>query len=151
MGLTEEIPNPLSAMLRDAFGELLLPGTPKYATPGDATMLAQQQMMAQMMSAGGGFAAPQAAASQAATEAPKEEAPVVEEKTHYDIKLEKYDDTAKIKIIKELRTIDKNLSIKAAKDAVEGAPSVIQSGVKKEDAEKIKAALEALGATIVLV
>lgn len=160
MGFEEGVPNPFSSMLRDAFGDLLLPGVPKYAIPGEALMMQQQQMMAQMMAQGAAFAQqapPQAAPGGAPGAAPAAEAakPAAEEKSvdksHYDIKLEKFDEAQKIKLIKELRAIDPNLTIKAAKEAVEGAPSVIKKEVKKDDAQKIKAQLEALGATISLV
>jgi ribosomal protein L7/L12 len=157
MGFDEGVPNPFSSMLRDAFGDLLLPGVPKYAIPGEALMMQQQQMMAQMMAQGATFAqqASQQAAPAAAAPAAESAKPAAEEKpvdkSHYDIKLEKFDEAQKIKLIKELRAIDPNLTIKAAKEAVEGAPSVIKKEVKKEDAQKIKAQLEALGATISLV
>jgi large subunit ribosomal protein L7/L12 len=40
--------------------------------------------------------------------------------------------------------------VKQAKELVEGAPKVIKEDVKKEEAEAIKAALEAVGGTVVL-
>lgn len=78
------------------------------------------------------------------------EAPVAAEKTLFDIKLMAFDAKAKIKVIKEVRAIA-GLGLKEAKEMVEGAPKVIQSDVKKEEAEEIKAKLEELGATVEIV
>ncbi|XP_068643884.1 uncharacterized protein [Aristolochia californica] len=65
------------------------------------------------------------------------------EKTAFDVKLEKFDTAAKIKVIKEVRTFT-NLGLKEAKDLVEKAPVLLKQGVTKEEAndiiEKIKAA-----------
>lgn len=66
-----------------------------------------------------------------------------EEKTAFDVKLEKFDAASKIKVIKEVRAFT-NLGLKEAKDLVEKAPAVLKQGVTKEEAaeiiEKIKAA-----------
>lgn len=65
------------------------------------------------------------------------------EKTAFDVKLEKFDAAAKIKVIKEVRAFT-NLGLKEAKDLVEKAPVVLKQGVTKEEAagiiDKIKAA-----------
>ncbi|CAK9138611.1 unnamed protein product [Ilex paraguariensis] len=65
------------------------------------------------------------------------------EKTAFDVKLEKFDTAAKIKVIKEVRAFT-NLGLKEAKDLVEKVPVLIKQGVTKEEAngiiEKIKAA-----------
>ena len=53
----------------------------------------------------------------------------------------------KIAVIKEVRTIT-SLGLKEAKDLVEGAPKPVKEGTSKEDAEKIKAQLEAAGAKV---
>ncbi|KAE8700076.1 50S ribosomal protein L7/L12 [Hibiscus syriacus] len=71
------------------------------------------------------------------------------EKTAFDIKLEKFDAAAKIKIIKEVRTFT-DLGLKEAKDLVEKVPVVVKKGVTKEDAEAIIKKLQELGATAVL-
>ena len=78
------------------------------------------------------------------------EAPVVEEKVIFDLKLTAYDDKAKIKVIKEIRAIA-GLGLKEAKEMVEGAPKIIKKGMKKEEAEELKAKLEEIGATIEIV
>ena len=53
----------------------------------------------------------------------------------------------KINVIKEVRAIT-SLGLKEAKDLVEAAPKPVKAGVNKEDAEKFKAQLEAVGATV---
>jgi large subunit ribosomal protein L7/L12 len=76
---------------------------------------------------------------------------VAEKKTAFDVKLVGFDASAKIKVIKEIRSIIPGLGLKEAKELVEGAPKVIQKGINNELAEEIKAKLEALGATIEIV
>jgi len=71
-----------------------------------------------------------------------EAAAPVEEKTDFNIKLDGFDAASKIKVIKEVRAIT-DLGLKEAKELVEGAPAVLRKGVKKEEAEQIKAKLEA--------
>lgn len=55
----------------------------------------------------------------------------------------------KIAVIKEVRAIT-GLGLKEAKDLVEGAPKDLKTGVKKEEAEEMKAKLEAAGAKVEL-
>ena len=55
----------------------------------------------------------------------------------------------KIDVIKEVRAITE-LGLKEAKDLVESAPKTLKEGVKKEEAEKIKKKLEAVGAKVEL-
>ena len=87
-------------------------------------------------------AAPVAAAGAAAV-APAEAA---EEKTEFDVVL-KSAGAEKIKVIKEVRAIT-GLGLKEAKEAVEGTPKTLKEGVSKEEAEKIKAQLVAVGAEV---
>ena len=75
-----------------------------------------------------------------------EEAAEPEEKTEFDVQLKDFGGK-KIPVIKEVRAIT-GLGLKEAKDKVESAPVVIQEAVSKEDAEKTKEQLEALGATV---
>ena len=75
------------------------------------------------------------------------EAPV-EEKTEFDLELTE-SGSNKIAVIKEVRTIT-GLGLKEAKDLVEGAPKPLKQGVKKEEAEEMKKALEAAGAKVTL-
>ena len=69
------------------------------------------------------------------------------EKTAFDVTLTSFDAKAKIKIIKEIRGIA-DLGLKEAKELVDSAPKIIKKDLKKEQAEEIKAKLEALGAQI---
>ena len=73
-------------------------------------------------------------------------APVVEEKTEFDVILTGFGDK-KLNVIKAIREIT-GLGLKEAKDMVEGCPKAVKEGVSKEDAEKVKADLEAAGATV---
>ena len=86
-------------------------------------------------------AAPFAAAGAAAPAAAAEE-----EKTEFDVVLKDVG-SEKIKVIKVVREIT-GLGLKEAKDAVEGAPKTLKEAVSKEDAEKIKAKLAEVGATV---
>ena len=73
-------------------------------------------------------------------------APVVEEKTEFDVILTGFGDK-KLNVIKAVREIT-GLGLKEAKDMVEGCPKAVKEGVAKDEAEKIKAALEEAGATV---
>ncbi len=70
----------------------------------------------------------------------------VEEKTEFDAVLAAIGDK-KINVIKEVRTLT-GLGLKEAKDLVEGAPKPVKQAVSKEEAEKIKEALEKVGAKV---
>jgi large subunit ribosomal protein L7/L12 len=72
----------------------------------------------------------------------------VEEKTEFTVVLAAVGEK-KIEVIKEVRAIT-SLGLKEAKDLVEGAPKPVKEGVTKEEAEKIKAALEKVGAKVEL-
>lgn len=75
-------------------------------------------------------------------------AAAAEEKTEFTVVLAAIGDK-KIEVIKEVRTIT-GLGLKEAKDLVEGAPKPVKEGVNKDDAAKIKAALEKVGAKVEL-
>ena len=72
--------------------------------------------------------------------------PVVEEKTEFDVILNEFG-AEKIKVIKEVRAIT-GLGLAEAKALVETKDAKIKEGVSKEDAEAIKAQLEAVGAKV---
>ncbi|MBB5701728.1 large subunit ribosomal protein L7/L12 [Ochrobactrum daejeonense] len=75
-------------------------------------------------------------------------AAAAEEKTEFDVILA--DGGAnKINVIKEVRAIT-GLGLKEAKDLVEGAPKAVKEGASKDEAEKLKAQLEAAGAKVEL-
>jgi large subunit ribosomal protein L7/L12 len=88
------------------------------------------------------------AASGVAMAAGGGDAAAVEEKTDFDVELTAAG-ASKINVIKVVRTIT-GLGLKEAKDLVEGAPKVVKEAVSKDEAEKIKAELEASGATVTL-
>ena len=69
-----------------------------------------------------------------------------EEKTDFDVVLLSSGDK-KIQVIKEVRQIT-GLGLKEAKDLVEGAPKTLKEGVTKEEADKIKAQVEAAGGQV---
>ncbi len=88
------------------------------------------------VSAAAAVAAPAAGAAAAA----------VEEKTEFDVILAEVG-AEKIKVIKEVRAIT-GLGLAEAKGVVEAAPKALKEGISKEDAEAIKAQLEAVGAKV---
>ena len=71
-----------------------------------------------------------------------------EEKTDFDVELTAVGDS-KIGVIKAVKTA-LGLGLKEAKDMVDGAPSILKAGAKKDDAEELKKILEEAGATITL-
>lgn len=89
-----------------------------------------------------------AAAPVAVAAVPAEAAAPAEEKTMFNIVL-KDAGANKIGVIKVVREITE-LGLKEAKDLVDGAPQTVKEGVKKEDAEAMKAKFEEAGATVEL-
>lgn len=77
-----------------------------------------------------------------------EEAGPAEEKDSFSVIL-KEGGQQKIQVIKVVREVT-GKGLKEAKDLVDGAPQVIKEGAKKEEAEELKAKLEAAGATVEL-
>ncbi len=73
-------------------------------------------------------------------------APAAEEKTEFDVILTGFGDK-KLNVIKAVRELT-GLGLKEAKDMVEGCPKPVKEGVAKDEADKIKAALEEAGATV---
>lgn len=71
-----------------------------------------------------------------------------EEQTEFDVMLESFGQK-KIQVIKAVRE-HTGLGLKDAKDLVESAPAAIKEGIDKDEAEKIKEALEEAGATVEL-
>ena len=72
----------------------------------------------------------------------------VEEKTEFDVVMTEFG-AEKINVIKEVRSIT-GLGLAEAKALVEGVPAKIKEGISKEDAEALKAQLEAVGAKVEL-
>ena len=70
------------------------------------------------------------------------------EKDEFDVELTEVG-AAKVKVIKVVREVT-GLGLKEAKEVVDGAPKVVKEGASKEEAEEIKAKLEAEGAKVTL-
>ncbi|KAL4589694.1 hypothetical protein LXL04_002602 [Taraxacum kok-saghyz] len=79
--------------------------------------------------------------------AAKEE--VKPEKSVFELKLESFEATSKIKIIKEVRSFT-DLGLKEAKEMVEKAPVVFKKGVTKEEGEQIIEKMKGVGAKVVM-
>jgi len=88
-------------------------------------------------------AAPAAAAAVGGGAAAAE---VVEEQTEFDVILTAVG-AQKINVIKEVRALT-SLGLKEAKDLVEAAPKAVKEAISKDEAAKVKAQLEAAGATV---
>lgn len=88
-------------------------------------------------------AAAAAPAGQVAAAAPQEE------KAEFKVTL-KDAGADKIKVIKALRSVVNGLSLTDAKNQVEGAPAVVAEAAPKDEAKKMKEALEAAGAKVEL-
>ncbi|MGJ0622396.1 MAG: 50S ribosomal protein L7/L12 [Methylocystis sp.] len=104
--------------------------------------------LAKMLEEKWGVSAAAAVAVAAAPGAGAAAAPAAEEKTEFNVILAATGEK-KIEVIKEVRAIT-GLGLKEAKDLVEGAPKPVKEGASKEEAEKIKAALEKVGAKVEL-
>ena len=72
----------------------------------------------------------------------------VEEKTSFDVELTETG-ANKIAVIKAVRELTE-MGLKDAKDLADGAPKMVKEGLKKEEAEKVKARLEEAGAKVTL-
>ena len=103
--------------------------------------------LAKMLEEKWGVSAAAAVAVAAAPGAAQAAAPV-EEKTEFTVVLAAVGDK-KIEVIKEVRAMT-GLGLKEAKDLVEGAPKPVKEGVNKDEAAKIKASLEKVGAKVEL-
>jgi large subunit ribosomal protein L7/L12 len=93
-------------------------------------------------------AAPVAVAAAPAAGGGGGEAAAAEEQDEFDVVLEAAGDK-KIQVIKEVRALT-SLGLKEAKDLVDGAPKPVLEKVNKESADKAKAQLEAVGASVTL-
>ena len=89
-----------------------------------------------------------AAAPVAAAAAPVAGGDAAEEKSEFTVVLAAAGDK-KINVIKEVRTIT-GVGLKEAKDLGEGAPKDVKAGISKDEADAMKAQLEAAGATVEL-
>ena len=104
--------------------------------------------LAKMLEEKWGVSAAAAVAVAAAPGAGGAAAAPVEEQTEFTVVLAATGDK-KIEVIKEVRAIT-GLGLKEAKDLVEGAPKAVKDAVSKDEAEKIRATLEKVGAKVEL-
>ena len=89
-----------------------------------------------------------AAAAVAVAAGPAAGAPAAEEKTSFDVVL-KSAGAAKLQVVKLVKELT-GLGLKEAKEVVDSAPKAVKTGVSKEEAEELKAKLEAEGAKVTL-
>jgi large subunit ribosomal protein L7/L12 len=104
--------------------------------------------LAKMLEEKWGVSAAAAVAVAAGPAAGGAAAAAVEEQTEFTVMLAAIGDK-KIEVIKEVRAIT-GLGLKEAKDLVEAAPKAVKEGVGKDEGEKIKKTLEAVGAKVEL-
>jgi large subunit ribosomal protein L7/L12 len=104
--------------------------------------------LAKMLEEKWGVSAAAAVAVAAAPAGGGAAAAAAEEKTEFNVELSSAGDK-KIEVIKEVRAIT-GLGLKEAKDLVEAAPKMVKEGASKDEAEKIKKQLEAVGAKVTL-
>src|ERR671937_2344232 len=119
----------------------------KIVTDLSSLTVLEAAELAKMLEEKWGVSAAAAVAVAAAPGAGGGAAPA-EEKTEFTVMLTAAGDK-KIEVIKEVRAIT-GLGLKEAKDLVEAAPKPVKEGIPKDEAEKIKAALEKVGAKIEL-
>ena len=89
-----------------------------------------------------------AAAPAAKVEEEEEEAAPVVVQTSFTVKLHKFDPAKKVPIIKEIKNLVEGMNLVQAKKFVEGAPAVVKADIAKDEAEKIKEALIAVGGEV---
>ncbi|GAB4350067.1 MAG: 50S ribosomal protein L7/L12 [Candidatus Abyssubacteria bacterium] len=113
---------------------------------GEMTVLELSEFVKKFEEKFGVSAAAPIAMAAAPVGAAAEAAPAEEEKTEFNVLLKEVG-PEKIKVIKEVRALT-GLGLKEAKAVVDEAPKMLKEGVSKEEAEKIKAKLAEVGATV---
>lgn len=96
----------------------------------------------------GGFAAFGPARGAASED--EEEAAPKKVQTAFKVKLLKFDDKQKVALIKEIKNLLEGMNLVQAKKFVESAPTIVKEELSKDEADKLKAALEKVGAVIEL-
>ncbi|XP_012658557.1 39S ribosomal protein L12, mitochondrial [Otolemur garnettii] len=97
-----------------------------------------------------GGVVPGAVPTATAPEVAEEDIPKQKERTHFTVRLTEAKPVDKVKLIKEIKNYIQGINLVQAKKLVESLPQEIKANVAKAEAEKIKAALEAVGGTVVL-
>tara|TARA_B100001996_G_scaffold25695_1_gene19832 strand:- start:979 stop:1368 length:390 start_codon:yes stop_codon:yes gene_type:complete len=113
------------------------------------SLLEASELVKQIEEAFGVSAAPSAGVVMAAPGAAGGGEAAAEEKTEFDVVLESFDASAKIKVLKEVRNAT-GLGLGDAKAMVEAAPKTIKEGIAKEEAEALKKAIEDVGGKVTL-
>ena len=108
------------------------------------SLLEASELVKQIEEAFGVSAAASAGVVMAAPGAAGGGGDAAEEKTEFDVILEGFDASAKIKVLKAVREAT-GLGLGDAKALVEAAPKAVKEGVSKEDAEAAKKAIEEAG------
>ena len=111
------------------------------------SLLEASELVKQIEEAFGVSAAASAGVMMAA--APAAAADAVEEKTEFDVILDGFEDSAKIKVLKAVREAT-GLGLGEAKALVEAAPKAIKEGIPKGEAETIKKAVEEVGGKVTI-
>jgi len=111
------------------------------------SLLEASELVKQIEEAFGVSAAASAGVVMAA--APAAAAEAVEEKTEFDVILDGFDDSAKIKVLKAVREAT-GLGLGEAKALVEAAPKAVKEGISKADAETLKKAIEEAGGKVTI-
>jgi|UniRef100_UPI0040480295 large subunit ribosomal protein L7/L12 len=111
------------------------------------SLLEASELVKQIEEAFGVSAAASAGVMMAA--APAAAAEAVEEKTEFDVILDGFEDSAKIKVLKAVREAT-GLGLGEAKALVEAAPKAIKEGIPKGEAETIKKAVEEVGGKVTI-
>ena len=114
------------------------------------SLLEASELVKQIEDAFGVSAAPSAGVVMAAgAAAGGAAAEAAEEQTEFDVVLESFDASAKIKVLKAVREAT-GLGLGDAKAMVEAAPKTIKEGIAKNDAEALKKAIEEVGGKVSL-
>ncbi|XP_052052687.1 39S ribosomal protein L12, mitochondrial [Apodemus sylvaticus] len=103
-----------------------------------------------LMPVGGMVPGAVSAAAPPSEAAEEEDIPKPKERTHFTVRLTEAKPVDKVKLIKEIKNYVQGINLVQAKKLVESLPQEIKANVAKAEAEKIKAALEAVGGTVVL-
>jgi large subunit ribosomal protein L7/L12 len=111
------------------------------------SLLEASELVKQIEEAFGVSAAASAGVVMAA--APAAAAEAAEEKTEFDVILDGFDDSAKIKVLKAVREAT-GLGLGEAKALVEAAPKAVKEGISKADAEAMKKAIEEAGGKVTI-
>lgn len=69
-------------------------------------------------------------------------------KSSFTVKLMKFDDKQKVPLIKEIKNLVEGMNLVQAKKFVESAPAVVKADISKDEADKLKEAIEKVGGTV---